>query len=133
MKKLLFAITLMAAMFLTSCEKENESQVLSEFIVGGEWVYDTQEELQSLMFIGEFYTDGTYSLILTDGTNSFPFDGDYNINNDQNQITLDQPDIEQTGEEPEKIVFDVQWTEGVEQMVWAQVGDPTNVLDWTRN
>ena len=60
------------------------------------------------------------------------FDGNYSVDDDTDLLSLDQPDIEQTGE-TEIIVFEVDWEPGVEEMHWVQVGDPTNVLDWTRN
>ena len=116
--------------FTFACEKE-EPQVLSDFIVGGEWVYDQIEQAQTLTFLGKFSADGTYELTLTDGTQYIPFSGDYSVDDDTNVLTLDEPDFEGTGD-VEQAYFDVQWTEGVEQMVWTQVGDPTNILTWTR-
>ena len=131
MKKVLFLFAVLTAMVFASCEKEADPQLLSDFIVGGEWVYEQIEELQTLTFTGEFLSNGTYVLSLTDGNVTLSFDGDYSINDDTNVLTLDEPDIEQDGETG-VAVFDVVWTEGVEQMVWTQVGDPTNVLTWTR-
>ena len=130
MKKVLFLFAVLTAMVFTSCEKE-ESQVLSEFIVGGEWVYEQIEVLQTLTFTGQFLNDGTYVLSLTDGNVTMSFDGDYSINDDTDVLTLDEPDIEQDGE-TDIAVFDVVWTEGIDKMGWTEVGDTTNVLSWTR-
>ena len=117
-------------MVFTSCEKEDGPQVLSEFIVGGEWVYEQIEVLQTLTFLGQFFADGTYKLTLTDGTQYIPFTGNYSINDDTNVLTIDEPDLE--GDEIGVAVFNVAWTEGVEQMVWTQGDDPSNVMTWTR-
>ena len=131
MKKVLFLFAVLTAMVFTSCEKEDEPQLLSDFIVGGEWVYEMQEELQSLTFLGQFFDDGTYLLKLTDGTNEVPFTGDYSVNDDTDVLTLDEPDFE--GDcDTEQAYFNVEWLEGVEQMVWTQIGNETNVLTWTR-
>ena len=130
MKRALFLFAVLTAMVFTSCEKE-EPQVLSEFIVGGEWVYEQIEVLQTLTFTGQFFNNGTYVLSLTDGNVTLSFDGDYSINDDTNVLTLDEPDIDQDGE-TDIVVFNVVWTEGVEQMVWTQIGNETNVLTWTR-
>ena len=128
MKKILFTIALLTAMIFTGCEKE-ESPVLSEFITGGEWVWTQIEELQSITFTGQFLTNGTYLLELTNGVLTENYDGNYSIDDDTDLLSLDQPGIEPT----EIIVFEVDWEPGVEEMHWAQVGDPTNALDWTRN
>ena len=137
MKKYLFIMLAVFAMTIfTGCEEEEEpAQALSEFIVGGEWVYTQIEynvtHVLELTFLGTFYANGTYDLTLTDGTNTLEFDGNYSINDDLNQLTLDEPDIEQDGE-TDVIIFDVAWIEGVEQMVWTEVDDTENVLTWTR-
>ena len=133
--KVLFGIWLiliMGAVIIQSCEKD-EPQVLSEFIVGGEWTYEQIEVLQTLTFTGQFLNNGTYVLSLTDGNVTLSFDGDYNIDDDTNVLTLDEPDIDQSGGEPEQVVFDVVWTEGIDKMVWTEVGDATNVLTWFKN
>jgi len=135
MKKVLFLLVVLTAMVFTSCEKEDEAQLLSEFIVGGEWVYTQIEynmtHVLEITFIGTFHADGTYDLTLTDGTNTMTFGGNYSINDDLNQLTLDEPDIEQDGE-TDVITFDVAWIEDVEQMVWTEIDDTENVLTWTR-
>jgi hypothetical protein len=131
MRKVLFLFAVLTAMVFTSCEKEEQPQLLSEFIVGGEWIYEMQEELQTLTFLGQFFTDGTYLLKLTDGTNEVPFTGDWSVDDETDVLTLDEPDFENTGD-TEQAYFNVEWIEGVEQMVWTQIGNETNVLTWTR-
>ena len=118
-------------MVFTSCEKE-ESQVLSDFIVGGEWVYEQIEATQTITFSGQFLSDGTYDLEVTNGDITLLFNGGYSIDDVTNTLTIDEPDIEQDGETG-VAVFDVAWLEGVEQMVWTQIGgDEPNVMTWTR-
>ena len=131
MKKLLFAIGIVFAMAFAGCEKEQDPQLLSDFIVGGEWVYEQIEELQTLTFTGEFFSNGTYVLSLTDGNITLSFDGDWSVDNETNVLSLDEPDIEQDGETG-LAYFNVVWTEGVDKMVWTQIGNETNILTWNR-
>ena len=142
MKKVFLGLLLGLFVMFTfnSCEKEEVEQPmqLSEFIVGGNWVYTQIEynltHVLELTFTGSFWEDGTYDLLLSDGTNSMGFDGNYTIDNELNRITIDSPDIENTGA-TEQAVFDIDWVEGVEQMTWTDT-DPENEEDpmvWVRN
>jgi hypothetical protein len=141
MKKLIFILlsVFLTTGIFTSCEEEEEPiQALTEFIVGGNWVYTQIEynvtHVLELTFTGAFYADGTYALLLSDGTNTEEFDGNYSIDDKLNQLTIDEPDIENEGEVAQT-VFVVEWQEGVEQMTWLPV-DPLEDDDpmlWVRN
>jgi hypothetical protein len=134
---ILLAVFLTMGMF-TSCEEEEEpAQALTEFIVGGSWVYTQIEynltHVLELTFTGAFYADGTYVLLLSDGTNTVGFDGNYSIDDKLNQLTIDEPDIENEGETAQT-VFVVEWQEGIDVMTWLPV-DPLedNIMEWVRN
>ena len=131
MKKVLFLFAVLTAMVFTSCEKEDGTQLLSEFIVGGAWTYTEVDGLETMTFTGQFDTNGTYTLGVSADGLTISLDGNYSINDATDVLTLDEPDFEDDGE-TDVVVFNVAWTEGVEQMVWTQAGDPTNGLTWTR-
>jgi len=128
---------IIAAMLLvfTSCDKEDDPQLLSDFITANVWetIMTNNEPVVILMYIAEFLTDGTYTLSITDGTITLSASGGYSVNNQANTLTLDQPEIGEMPEDPTLITFDVEWTEGIKQMSWTDVDDPDEVIVWTEH
>ena len=130
-------LMIIAAMLLvfTSCDKEDDPQLLSDFITANVWetIMTNNEPVVILMYIAEFLTDGTYTLSITDGTITLSASGGYSVNNQANTLTLDQPEIGEMPEDPTLITFDVEWTEGIKQMSWTDVDDPDEVIVWTEH
>lgn len=131
-------LMIIAAMLLviTSCEKEDDPQLLSDFITANVWetIITNNEPVVDLTYIAEFLTDGTYTLSITDGTTTLSASGGYSVNNQVNTLTLDQPEIGEMPEDPTLITFDVEWTEGIKQMSWTDVDDPDEVvIVWTEH
>lgn len=143
MKKLFFVIF---AMFLSmgmfnSCEKEDSTQVLSEFIVGGHWVYtevDTEDltHISTTYFHADFYQNGEYKLTITEGLQFMTINGTYTIDDALNELTITNPFYdERKGEsnEPEFNTFSVEWQEDIEEMYWtAPDMHEDDILKWER-
>lgn len=127
------AILLLGIILAVSCEKEPDPQLLSDFITANVWetIITNNEPVVDLTYIGEFLTDGTYTLSITDGTTTLSATGGYSVNDQVNTLTLDQPEIGEMPEDPTLITFDVDWAEGIKQMSWTDVDDPDGeVIVW---
>lgn len=133
MKKVLFALSLVFAMILTSCDKETP-MLLSEYVIG-EW------KSQDLMlgdteayFTADIESDHyTLTLYVGDQFAELPDEG-YSVDNENDVITIDQPQM--PGEDPsdEVVPFQVTWTEDSNVMTWMPI-DPLGdvpTLVWTR-
>lgn len=141
MKKILFLFAIMFAMVFVSCEKEEEEPAqmqLSEFIVGGNWVYTELDysnptHVGVLVFTGIFSADGSYELLLTDGTQYVELEGTYTIDDVENELTISNPFYVE-GENDEFQTFDVEWQEGIDEMYWSDTeGGSDDVMKWERN
>ena len=143
MKKVLLGLVLgLFVMFaFSSCEKEEEEeaqQQLSEFIVGGNWVYTELDysnptHVGVLIFTGQFLTNGVYYLHLTDGNESMNLAGTYTIDDVENELTLTNPFYVE-GENDEFDSFAVEWQEGIDEMYWSDTENGSDdVMKWERN
>lgn len=136
MKKLLFALALVAAMMFTSCENEEPTQQLSEYVIG-EW---ESEDVLLGETTAHFLVDieaGFFTLTLVVGEESAESPKEaYTVDNEANIITIDQPQF--PGDEPsdEKIPFNVTWIEGGTTMTWVPVNsgeeDGPPIIVWTK-
>jgi len=140
LKHILFAFLVIFAIGFTSCEKEPDPQLLSEFVIGG-WqtaALDMGEVAPMYVYFNAtINADNTYVLKMTlvDGglSATCPATG-YSIDNAKNQIIIDQPDFPDDGETPTGTqTFDVTWVEGQNTMLWTPIeGSDAPTLQWTR-
>lgn len=121
-----------------SCEKENE--LLSDFVVG-DWKSQELNLGDSPLgyFTATLKTTNTYVLTFTlsDGSQTMTCpETDYWIDNDNDKITIVQPDFDPNDDvtPTETVTFSVIW--GGDVMTWtpddASGDDPPPVLTWTR-
>lgn len=142
MKKIALILALFAGFFFMGCEpveeEEEPAQALTEFIVGGNWVYTEYDysvptHVSVVIFTGLFNADGSYELILSDGNQEMEFIGTYTIDDVENELTISNPFYVE-GENDEFQTFAVEWQEGIDEMYWSEPNDPgSDVMKWVRN
>jgi len=142
MKKYFFILLAIFAMSIfTGCEKEEEEEVpmqLTEFIVGGNWVYSELDysnptHVSTIVFTGNFWADGTYDLLVSSDGQSMGLEGTYTIEDVENEITISNPFYEE-GENDEFQTFAVEWQEGIDEMYWSDTENGSDdVMKWVRN
>ena len=133
----LVMLTIFAIGAFTSCEEEEDAQQLSEFVIG-EWesdVVDMGDIDTDIYFLLDVETDH-YSLSMTDGTTTIDLpDAGYSVDDEENIITIDQPQFPDSEPTDETISFKVTWMEGGNTMTWLPVDPLENdapTLVWTR-
>ena len=137
MKKafLFLMLSLFAVGLFTSCEKEEDPMLLSEYVIG-EWRSQDMEDMDGVYFLVDIEEDH-YTLAMSNGdTTVFIPSAGYTVDNENDIITIDQPQM--PGEDPsdDVVPFKVTWMETSDVMTWTPQengGDndaPT--LVWTR-
>jgi hypothetical protein len=136
MKKLMFLLVIIFGVgIFTSCEKEEDSMLLSEYVIG-EWQSQEMDDMDGVYFLVDIEKDH-YTLAMSNGdTTVFIPDAGYSVDNENDVITIDQPQM--PGEEPSDgvVSFNVLWSEKSDVMTWTPVeGDDNDapVLVWTRS
>jgi len=134
MKKvvLFLMLAIFATTIFTSCEKEPDPQLLSEFVIG-EW--QSQDLLlgdtEAYFTVNIESNQYTLTLHVGDQFAELPVEG-YTVDNENNVITIDQPQM--PGEEPsdDVVPFNVTWVEGGTTMTWTPIeGSDAPTLQWT--
>ena len=144
MKKRKLVLALMLALFagliFTSCEVEEDeepAQALTEFIVGGNWVY-TELDYSNPTHVGTIiynanFSDGHYGLSVSDGTAFIEVYGTYTVDDSENILTISNPFYEE-GDSDEFNSFVVEWQEGIDEMYWSDTENGSDdVMKWVRN
>jgi len=138
MKKVLFLI-LISILFMMSCEKDDK---LSDIVVG-EWysqavTLGSGEDAMTVYFTTEFNSNGKYSLTFMDALepNSPLFqitDYIYEVDNEKNQISIENPTAPRNSGDPIMVVFSVA-LDGNNSMTWTPEDseDDAPTLFWTR-
>ena len=135
MKHILFAFLVVFAIGFTSCEKDPDPQLLSEFVIGT-WqsqVVDLGDVDTDIYFLVDIEAN-QYTLSMTDGVNTvdLPAAG-YTVDNEANVITIDQPQFPGDDPSDETVSFTVTWVEGQNTMLWTPIeGSDAPSLQWTR-
>lgn len=123
---------------LPACEKE-DSMLLSEYVIG-EWFSQelTMDQVDVTYFIQ--IDDNTYSLRIYEADDPSSFvDLDpavYTVDDENNVITIDEPDFPGEESSTGTVSFNVIWNEDTETMTWEPVEDgphgPPTII-WTSN
>lgn len=135
MKKvaLLLMLAFFGVSFFTSCETEEEPMLLSEYVIG-EWQSQEIDDMDGVYFLVDIEADH-YTLAMSNGdTTVFIPSAGYTVDNENDVITIDQPQM--PGSEPSNDVvpFKVTWMETSDVMTWTPEGEDNDapVLVWTR-
>lgn len=141
MKKILFFMAIFAILIFTNCEKESETTILSDFVIG-EWVNDDFDELGDDGLLYATFTKNGYTLrFIVDGTPVIIPESNYIVDCELSQITIDEPDFESAlkslslvlGDDPSQNTFNVEWTEDDNTtMLWKDLVESDFWLEWIR-
>lgn len=140
MKKLVFLLVVFFGVsFFTSCEKEDESQLLSEFVIGEWQSQEIDMDDTRVIYLADIEEDHyTLSVVPIDEDGLWDWDdvidlpdAGYEIQ-EPDVIIIDEPTF--PGEEPseETVTFTVTWVEGGTTMTWTPVTEEdAPIIIWT--
>jgi len=136
MKNLVILLTVLFGIgIFMSCEKE-ESMLLSEYVIG-EWQSQEIDDMDGVYFLVDIETDH-YTLAMSNGdTTVFIPDAGYTVDDENDIITIDQPQMPGSEPSDDVVPFNVTWMENSDVMTWTPVesggDDDAPTLVWTRS